>query len=165
MFFVSSRAYTIVAYFPFPISPFLLFSRNVVQERLRLHQLPCFRAKSSRSRGALSTPTGLPTRSRTSPDGDRTAMSSSGSRPPSSIGMKRGSSVNVAAVGIPETVHEQVQSTLRIGDTVLLFSQEGQGFVYSDVSRCAQHTACCCISQHAAPASVAVCLHTSCARC
>ena len=43
--------------------------------------------------------------------------------------------MNVAALGIPETVHEQVQSTLRIGDTILLFSQEGQGFVYSDVSR------------------------------
>ena len=156
MFFVSSRAYTIVAYFPFPISPFLLFSRNVVQERLRLHQLPCFRAKSSRSRGALSTPTGLPTGlgSRTSPEGDRTAMSS-GSWPPSSVGIKRGNSVNVAAAGALETVHEQVQSTLRIGDTVLLFSQEGQGFVYSDVSRCAQHTTCCCISQHAAPTSVA----------
>ena len=67
-------------------------------------------------------------------------MSLSGSRPPSSVGMKRGSSVNVPVGGVLETVHEQVQSTLRIGDTVLLFSQEGQGFVYSDVSRCARQT-------------------------
>ena len=81
--------------------------------------------------------------------------------------------MNVAAAGVLETVHEQVQSTLRIGDTVLLFSQEGQGFVYSDVSRCAQHTACCCISQDATPTSVAghlcmrtaLCLHASCVRC
>ena len=54
-------------------------------------------------------------------------------RPPSAAGsftFKRGSVISSSA---SESV--EVQTPLKIGDQILIFSQEGQGYVYCEVSR------------------------------